>query len=169
MGALAGKFPGVTVEVGSVERWDRPCITVRWNGFADLLPEERFHRIVKELPGDVRDASLSGFIWLELAPEETIEEFLKYPRSEDIDGKEPILHADLTKLDFYSALGSAMGRSPKASCTGDFSRTLAALKKCNATATKQREARLLFIRHGAYCDCQVLEAVRPQLDKAYGK
>jgi len=167
--ALAETYPGVTVEVGRIERWDRPCITVRWAGFADLLPEERFQRVVKALPDKLRKAALSGYIWLELAPGESIDAFLKHPRSEDIAGKEREIHNHLKKLGFYEALASTMGGSPKTSCGGDFGQSIATLRDRKATAAKQRDARLLFIRHGAFCDCQVLETILPELEKPIGR
>ncbi len=165
---LAPAYPGITVEVGPNERWNRPCITVRWAGFADLLPEERFQRLVKELPDDLRKRALSGFIWLELAAKETVDEFLKLPRSEDVEAKAGTIHRSLNKLGFYEALTSSMGRSPQAVCAGNFAQSIAVLKKKKAAESKRRDARLLFIRQGAYCDCQIIETVRAELDKQYG-
>ncbi len=37
---LTSQFDGMKVEAVHSERWDRMCVTFRWNGFADLLPEE---------------------------------------------------------------------------------------------------------------------------------
>ena len=165
---LVPAYPGITVAVGTNERWNRPCITVRWAGFADLLPEERFQRLIKELPDGLREKSLSGFIWLELTPEETVDEFLRLPRSEDVDAQAGAIHRSLNRLGFYDALKSSMGRSPQTACAGDFANAIATMKKKKVPASRQRDARLLFIRQGAYCDCQIVETVRAELDKQYG-
>ena len=49
---VASAFPGMTVEVGHGSRWKRMCVMFRWAGFANLLPEERFHRLVSVIPQD---------------------------------------------------------------------------------------------------------------------
>ena len=68
---LADPFPGMTLEVGRSERWNRTCVTFRWAGFAKLLPEERFHRLTKAIPEGFRESRMRGFVWLELAPDDS--------------------------------------------------------------------------------------------------
>jgi hypothetical protein len=165
--ALLKKFPGIEVEVGESERWKRPCLTFRWDGFKELLPEERFHRLVTMLPPELRDITMSGFIWLELAPGESVDAFLKLPRSEDIAARERDIFDGLRKAGFIDSLAKAMGANPQKTCEGDFSRAIKTLKAAKQTEAGIRDARLVFIRHGAYCDCQALESVWPTLEKRY--
>ncbi len=160
---LARSFPGLTVEVGHSDRWDRMCVTFRWPGFAGLLPEERFQRLVCVIPEQYRQTRLDGFIWLELAPGETIDDFLREPRSEDMADKEASIHAELVRISFFDALREALGSSPKTACTGGFAKSVEVLVAKQYSDLKIRDARLVFIRHGAYCDCQVLESVRAAL------
>ena len=162
---LARSFPGMTVEAKHSERWDRMCLTFRWAGFAGLLPEERFQRLLAVISESFREERLSGCVWLELAQGETIDEFLKMPRSEDIADREDAIFADLQDRGFFDTLREAMNPTPATVCKGDFSSTVGALSRGRSADKITRDAKLLFIRHGAYCDCQVLAEVEPALSK----
>ncbi|MCH9003477.1 MAG: hypothetical protein IIC02_12975 [Planctomycetes bacterium] len=162
---LARSFPGMTVEARHSKRWDRMCLTFRWSGFAGLLPEERFQRLLGVISESFRDERLSGCVWLELAQGETIDQFLKMPRSEDVADREQAIFADLQERGFFDALRQAMKPTPTKACKGDFSRTGGALSKGRSADKVTQDAKLLFIRHGAYCDCQVLGEVEPALSK----
>lgn len=162
---LARSFPGMTVEARHSKRWDRMCLTFRWAGFAGLLPEERFRRLLGVISESFREERLSGCVWLELAQGETIDQFLKMPRSEDIADREQAIFAELQDRGFFDALRRALKPTPTKACQGDFSSTGSALSKGRSTDKVTQDAKLLFIRHGAYCDCQVLAEVEPALSK----
>ena len=164
---LAKHLPGIEVVVERSKRWRRRCVTFRWSGFAGLLPEERFERLTRLIPAAYRDAKLAGLVWLELAPNEEIDGFLKLPRSEDVADREPDIHTKLVAVGFFDALARALGASPKQACTCDFSRVEAVLSAKKFSSDEITRAKLVFIRHGAYCDCQVLLAVRAELAKLY--
>jgi len=160
---LSASFPGITVEAGHSERWDRMCVTFRWAGFAGLLAEERFQRLARLIPDDFRDRRLAGFVWLELAPDDTVDGFLKLPRSEDVADREATIYAELVEIGFFESLAKSLGRSPDKNCGGDLSKSAEVLSTLKYSATKVRDAKLLAIRLGAYCDCQVLQSVQPAL------
>jgi len=164
---LEPAFPGLSVTVELSERWQRPCATFVWSGFAGLLPEERFHRLVQAIPASFRTKRMGSVVWVELSPGETVDSFLKLPRSEDVAPKEATIYAGLCKAKFFDALRASMGRSPRESCSGGFVATDAVLAEKKYSAARATEAKLLFIRHGVYCDCQVLETVQPALAKLY--
>jgi hypothetical protein len=164
---LAKTFPGMTVEVKRSARWDRICATFLWTGFTDLLPEERFQRLVTVIPESFRAERLQRFVWLEMAPGETVDEFLKLPRSEDMAKREPALYRDLAAGGFFNALRNALGSAPKKTCKGDFTLTCEILSTTGAAEKNARDTKLLFIRRGAYCDCQVLASVEPELKEQY--
>jgi hypothetical protein len=164
---LADFFPGLKVEVGWSKRWSRMCATLRWSGFAELLPEERFQRLAKAIPEGFRESQMMGFVWLELAPDETLESFLELPRSEDVAAREPALYAELLKSGFFESLDRAMGASPGESCRGDFSQVEGILSTEHFSKDKIRDAKLVFIRHGVYCDCQIMETAQPLLTELY--
>ncbi len=165
--AVRAVFSDMTVTVELSERWNRPCATFTWAAFEGLLPEERFHKLVAVIPREVRENRMTGYVWLELSPGESIEAYLKLPRSEDTAGEEPEVYASLTNIGFFDALAEAMGAAPENTCRGDLSRAEAALTSAKYSALQVRDAKLLFIRYGVYCDCQVLNTVRPELAKLY--
>jgi len=158
---LMPSFEGIEVEVGHSDRWDRMCVTFRWTGFEELLPEERFHRLSQVIPAEFHEKRLRGFVWAELGPQESIEEYLKLPRSEDVGEREKAICTGLVGARFFESLRDAMEPDPTDRCPGDFSLSVAALSAAGLSAAKIRDAKLVFIRHGAFCDCQVVETVHP--------
>jgi len=164
---LSGGFPGMEVSVAHSDRWNRMSVIFRWAGFANLLPEERFQRLVGVIPESFRGSKLAGFVWLELAPGESIDAFLKHPRSEDVADREGEIYAQLCEASFFAGLKKAMGKSPQRSCSGDFTKVAEVLSAAGWPAAAVRDAKLVFIRHGAYCDCQIVETVAAALQENY--
>ncbi|MBU0719153.1 MAG: hypothetical protein KJ749_12960 [Planctomycetes bacterium] len=164
LAAMLGRaFPGITVEVGHHDRWQQMAVTFCWAGFVDLLPEERFRRLVNVIPEEFRKSRTEGLIWLELAPSESVDEFLKLPRSEDVADREAEIYSDLVRMGFFDRLGKSLGPSPEQGCSGGFAQTVEVLSTKGYPPAKICDAKLVFIRHGAYCDCQVLQSVRAVL------
>lgn len=157
---LVSSFDGLAVEVAHSDRWNRMCVTFRWPGFTQLLPEERFHRLAQRIPTNFRESRLKGFVWLELAPGEAIETYLRLPRSEDVAQREKAICRGLTQIHFFELLADALRPDPADRCPSDFSTTSAILSKMGLPSSKIQDAKLVFIRHGAFCDCQVLETVQ---------
>lgn len=164
---LAPAFAGMTIDVSQSRRWDRMCATFRWPGFNNLLPEERFHRLVRAIPVDFRESRMAGLVWVELAPDEDLEAFLLWPRSEDVADREGDILARLAEVNFFPSLSSAMGPSPDKKCGGGFEQVEAILTSKEYSSTDIRDAKLVFIRHGTYCDCQVLATVPSELAKLH--
>jgi hypothetical protein len=164
---LSGIFEDLTVEVSHSDRWNRMCATFRWAGFEGLLPEERFHRLAAAIPQEFRETRMAGFVWLELGPNESVESYLGLPRSEDVADDEADIYAELVKLKFFDGLAGKMSPSPEETCDGDLSLSEAVLLDGGYPPARIRQAKLVFIRHGAYCDCQVLQTVRSRLEELY--
>lgn len=164
---LGEALPGITVEVGVSDRWNRPCATFCWAGFAGLLPEERFQRLTRIIPEAFRTARMAGMIWLEMAPGESVEQFLALPRSEDLEPRELEIYRSLRQGGFFDLLAKALGGSAERNCPGDFTRTRAVIGKARGLNVSPDEACLVFIRHGVYCDCQVLQGAEPALAELY--
>lgn len=160
---LSPTHPGIEVEIAQHPRWQRRCVTFRWPGFAELLPEERFYHLVRIIPEDFRVQKLSGAVWLELSPTETVDHFLSLPRSEDIADQEPRIHRKMLQLEFFSGLSDALGASPEASCGGNFAKSTAILAKKGLSKDEIRDFKLVLIRNNAYCDCQILATAQPAL------
>jgi len=155
------------VGVGKSERWNRPCVTFRWTGFAGLLPEERFHRLVAALPAEVREERLAGFVWLELADDESVDAFLRLPRSEDIADREAEIFTELFKAGLFDSLADVMGGSPGQKCAGDFREMIRLLSGVGFSEKRILDAKLLMIRHNAFCDCQILQTARGELAELF--
>jgi|CXWL01.1.fsa_nt_gi hypothetical protein len=164
---LSAKFPGISIEVAHSAKWNRPCVTFTSRDFANLLPEERFHRLVAAIPTEFREQKMAGFVWLELAEGETVEKFLKLPRSEDIADREAEIYGQLASAKFFDSLAESMGTSPDKRCGGDFRELIRILSARKLSAENVRDARLLMIRYRAYCDCQILLTAMPELARLF--
>ncbi|MCP4592709.1 MAG: DUF2695 domain-containing protein [bacterium] len=155
-GMLAKQFPGITVEVGRSERWKRTALTFCWAGFDDLLPEERFHRLFHSIGEEFYEEHLRGCVWFELGSSESVDDFLKLPRSEDIHDREASVIEQLNQAGFFSTLAEELGAEPTATCGGDFSGVRRVLTTKDLSADILRDALLVLMRNGAFCDCEAL-------------
>lgn len=161
LGYVGKLCDGIELEVGVNPRWDRLCFTFRWKGFDDLLLEERFRKVARMIPGDYFEKHCQGAVWLELTPGESIDEYLKQPRSEDIDAAIPKIWKQLGEIEFFSRLEDEMVRIPPAECPDDLSVSKRVLRASNLKEGDVRECCLAFIRQNVYTDWEVLKAVRP--------
>lgn len=164
---LTAKFSAIEIEVAHSAKWNRPCVTFTSPDFADLLPEERFHRLVAVIPTGFREEKMAGFVWVELAPGEILEGFLKLPRSEDIADREAEIYGGLAKAKLFDSLADSMGASPDKRCAGDFREMIRILSASRFSAPKVRDAKLLMIRHRAFCDCQILLTAKAELAELF--
>ncbi|GAG36850.1 unnamed protein product, partial [marine sediment metagenome] len=99
--------------------------------------------------------------------DETQEDVLRARRSADLAEHEPAIAGRLFDCGFFDALTDAMGESPIKTCGGSFAASRKVLAAKGITGDEQRDVCLVFIRQGAYCDCEVLLAARPALDGRY--
>lgn len=152
---------GVELDVDVSPRWDRLCFTFRWEGFDDLLLEERFRKVARLVPGDYFEKHCQGAVWLELTPGESIDEYLKQPRSEDVDADLPDIWRRLGEIEFFSRLEDEMVRIPPKDCPDDMSVSKRVLRASNLSEDDVRRCCLAFIRQDVYTDWEVLKAVRP--------
>lgn len=162
-------LPGIEVDVGRSQRWQRMSVTFRHPSFAELLPEQRFRQLRSVIPEKFNEKHLRGAVWFELAPGETPEDLRQAPRSDDMADQEPTIACKLFDCGFFWALEEAMSESPIETCGGRFATCKKVLTAKGITGRGQRDACLVFIRQGAYCDCEVLLAARPALTKLYGR
>lgn len=160
-GFFKDRCPGIEVEVAHAARWNRTCFTFRWEGFAGLLLEERFRLLARLVPPDYFQAHCSTAVWLELTPNESVDEFLAQPRSEDVEARLPAIFQALGKIQFFAALEDELVRIPPNRCTDDFSVTRRVLGAKGVSADLTRDALLAFMHHQAYNDWEVLRGVRP--------
>ncbi len=153
---LSPVFAGIEIEVSRDRRWQRPVVVARWAGFEGCLPEQRFWRLMQAIPAKVYEEKLAGLVFFELAPGESIDDYLKMPRSEDVADKEEKLIRVLMNRSFFGKLLDALGDPPQKACDGNFTVARGILKECGISPKRRQEICLLLILHGAYCDCQAL-------------
>lgn len=157
--------PGITVEVAHSDRWNRTCFTFRWAGFDELLLEERFRLVAKQIPPDYFARHCQGAVWCEMTPEETLDDFLAQPRSEDVADRLPEIWAMLNGLDFFPVLEDELVRIPLGSAPDDFTVTRRVLAARGASRERVRDALLAFMHCQAYTDWEVLRTVRSRAEK----
>jgi len=166
---LEPHLPGIEVQVGRSQRWRRMTVTFRHQKFAPLLPEQRFQALLKMIPSGLYETDLRGAVWLELAPGETEQDLIQARRSEDVAGAEAKIARKLRRVGFFEALEEALGESPIEACGGDFAFSRKVLSDKGIAGDEQRDACLVFIRRGAYCDCEALLAAAPALTRLSDK
>ncbi len=153
---VADQLPGVTIEVSFAKRWQRQMVVARWEGFAGLLAEQRFRRLVACIPAQVFERDLAGMVWFELTPDESVDDYMKMPRSADVANRRSELIAAMKKSGLVARLEEQLGDEPEDACGGAFELTRAVLKDAGLTPKKIESACLCLIGLGAYCDCQAL-------------
>jgi len=158
--------PGMAVTVAHSPRWQRMCLTFHWDGFRGMLPEERFRLVAKRVPPAYFETHCRGAVWVELAGDESIEDYLALPRSEDIDARLNDVWADLAALNFFAALEDELVRVPAQQCPDDFTFSKRVLSARKATREQTRDAMLAFMRHEAYTDWEVLAKIRPIAERS---
>jgi len=166
--ALLGKAcPGIEISIAHSDRWKRSAIEFRWEGFAGLLPEERFRRIMGALPDHFYATRMRGLVCLELVPGEELEAFLALPHSEDVAQDEPRIVRRMVKAKFFDKLEALLGATPVDACKGGLQGSRKLLQSLRFSAVQVERACLVLIRHRSYCDCEVLMRARPELLKKF--
>lgn len=164
---LSAKFPGIAIQIAHSAKWNRPCVTFTSRDFSGLLPEERFQRLAAVIPTEFREQRMAGFVWLELAEGESVEEFLTLPRSEDVADREAEIYGELARAKLFDSMEESMGTSPDKRCEGGFREMMRILSGKRFSPDQVRDAKLLMIRHRAFCDCQILLTARPELARLF--
>lgn len=151
---LEPAMKGVSVDVSATSRWNRPMVTVRWAGFSGLLAEQRFRRVMRCIPQDALERDFRGMVWFELTPGETVEDYLKMPRSEDVRAQAERLLTELRQKKFFDRLRALNAASD---CGDDFTRVRKVLRALRYSVAQTERMCLAMLSLGRYCDCEVLE------------
>lgn len=161
---LAERFDGVSVRIGDGIHYQGTNVVVTCPAFAGWLPEQRFHHIVRAIPADFYERYLrQGVVWFELAPGESAAAYMKMPRSEDIEDDEVAIARKLKAIDFFNRIQKSLGARPDSASPDDFIMSKRLLEESGFDAKDVTLACLFLIRHGAYCDAQVLADVVPKM------
>ena len=165
--ALEPYFPGIEIDVDYSERWQRTCLTFRHERFANWLTEQRFRNLVRCIPPKLFEGTLRGAVWFELAPGESVQDALDSKRSDDVADIEAEVFEKLKAGNFFGRLARAIARMPDDDCNWTFDRTRQVLDKMRVRGQAQDDVCLVFIRHGAHCDMEVLLEANHSLAEVY--
>lgn len=166
---VSGACPDMTVTVEQNARWKRPCLTFRWSGFDGLLPEERFAIIARLVPPDYVEAHCKEAVWVELASDETLEQYLALPRSEDVAKQSKDVLAELAATNFFAVLEDEMVRIPPNQTANGLTETRRILKSRGLDDKRVQTTCLVLIGAGGFNDWSVLREVRPQVESTSKK
>ncbi|MBN2560535.1 MAG: hypothetical protein JXQ75_06360 [Phycisphaerae bacterium] len=160
---LAERFGDVTVQIGDDIHYHGTNIVITSPAFEGLLPEQRFHHVVRAIPPDFYEQHLRGAgVWFELAPGETGQDLMKMPRSEDIAEQEADILEELRKIEFFKEIGAELAASPQDASIDDFPVSRRVMTRAGLGERDIRRACLFLIRHGGFCDAQVLADIVPR-------
>src|SRR6185369_15304626 len=82
---LAARFDDVDVQIGDDIHYKGVNVVITTRVFDGLLPEQRYHHVVRSLPPEFYEKHLrGGVVWFELAPKQAARDYMKMPRSEDV-------------------------------------------------------------------------------------
>lgn len=161
---LAVRLDGVSVQIGDNIHYHGTNVVVTCPAFADWLPEQRFHHIVRAIPADFYERYLrKGVVWFELAPGESAAAYMKMPRSEDIAADEERIGRRLRTIDFFNRIRTALASHPQNASADDFIMSKRLLEESGLDAGDVTLACLFLLRQGAFCDAQVLADVAPKM------
>jgi len=157
---LTPVFSDARVQVGDNIHYRGTNVVITSATFDGLLPEQRFHHIVRAIPTDFYEKYLrGGVVWFELAPGENAKDYMKMPRSEDIANEEEKIQANLSKVDFFERLQGRLEKQPAAGGLGDFRAARALLREAGLGDGAIEKCCLHFIRQGAFDDAGIVREI----------
>lgn len=166
-GFLEERFDDVRVEIGDDIHWRGTNVVITSPNFAGLLPEQRYHHVVRAIPPDFYEAHLRrGIVWFELAPDEPAKSYMKLPRSEDIAKQEDEIAELLAEKNFVGRMVAALGPHPADASGDDFKVAKRVLKEARLAPDDITRACLFFMHRGAFCDVQLMKDVLPKMTEA---
>ncbi len=161
---LSTTFGEATVQIGDNIHYKGTNLVITSPLFKGLLPEQRFHHVVRAIPPEFYDRYLqNGVVWFELAPGESAKDLMKMPRSEDIADREAQIVKRLEDVRFARKLASKLGKKNQKASVTSFPESRRILTKAGLSEEEVTSACLLLIRHGAFCDAQVVAEVLPKI------
>jgi hypothetical protein len=161
---LSEYFDDVSVTIDDDVYYRGTNLIVVTPAFRDLLPEQRFHHLVRAIPHEFYEEYLrGGIVWFELAPGEDPRSYMRMPRSDDVADQEPAILKQLVSVRFFQKLKSRLGPVPHTASHIDFVVSRQILSEAGLSPADINRACLFFIRHGGFCDAQVLVDVLGEL------
>lgn len=161
---LAERLDQVSVRIGDSIHYPGTNVVVTSQAFRGLLPEQRFHHLVRAVPPDFYEQYLrGGIVWFELAPGETAHDLMRMPRSEDAADDQAAILEQLKGIGFFKEFQEALDTAPQEASIDDFTVSRRILISAGLIEPHVTRACLWFILQGAFCDAQLLADVVPKL------
>ncbi len=161
---LENVFDDVMVQIGDDIHYRGTNIVVTSRVFEGLLPEQRYHHVVRAVPKDYYEKHLqSGVVWFELAPGETGADLMKMPRASDIAPEQDAIRKQLVEIGFSERFEAAIESGAGPASITHFKITRKTLAAAGLDDTHITRACLFMILRGAYCDAHILADVLPKL------
>jgi hypothetical protein len=121
--------------------------------------------VVQAIPQDFYESYLrSGVVWFELAPRQSGRDYMRMPRSEDIESEESRIQSGLQKARFFERFAEALEGTEDEPSRDDFVLARQVLSELGWAEPDQLNASLYFVRQGAFCDADIVDVVLPALE-----
>jgi len=162
--ALERQLEDAQVQISDDLHYRGTNLVITSKQFRGLLPEQRYYLAVRAIPSDLYERYLrGGVVWFELAPGESGREYMRMPRSDDVEAQVPALYRRLNQIRFFQTLQRTLEERPADISTEDLSWTRQILIDAGVRGEELTRCLLFFIRHGGFTDALVVADVIPEL------
>jgi len=159
---LAHRFDDVDVQIGDDIHYKGVNVVVTTRVFDGLLPEQRYHHVVRALPPDFYEKHLrGGVVWFELAPKQAPLDYMKMPRSEDVARKAERIEQRLAAAGFPDRFAASVEGRADTLSRDDFVLAKRLLAELGLSKAEIQEAALYFILNGSFCDADLMKESVP--------
>ena len=161
---LAARFDDVDVQIGDDIHYKGVNVVITTRVFDSLLPEQRFHHVVRSLPPEFYEKHLrSGVVWFELAPKQAARDYMKMPRSEDVAAKAERIEKRLTDAGFNDRFAASTAGRTDTLSRDDFVVAKRLLAELGLSKPEIQDAALYFILRGSFCDADLAKESVPSV------
>jgi len=161
---LLPRFDDVDVQIGDDLHYKGCNVVITTRAFDGLLPEQRYHHVVRSLPPEFYEKHLrGGVVWFELAPKQAARDYMKMPRSEDVAAKAERIEKRLADAGFNDRFASATSGRAGTLSRDDFVVAKRLLAELGLSKPEIQDAALLFILRGSFCDADLAKEQVPSV------
>ena len=153
---LSARFDDVDVQIGDDIHYKGVNVVITTRVFDGLLPEQRYHHVVRSLPPEFYEKHLrGGVVWFELAPKQDPRDYMKMPRSEDVAGKAERIEKRLADAGFNDRFAASTADHADTLSRDDFVLAKRLLAELGLSKSEIQDAALFFILRGSFCDADL--------------
>lgn len=161
---LVKRFDDVDVQIGDDIHYKGVNVVITTRVFDGLLPEQRYHHVVRSLPPEFYEKHLrGGVVWFELAPGQAARDYMKMPRSEDVAAKAERIEKRLADIGFNDRFAAATASRSDTLSRDDFVVAKRLLAELGLSKVDIQDAALYFILTGSFCDADLARESVPSV------